>query len=185
MVANRRGYGEAFDFGYFLIAKPQISVAFSAVRIGPFKNFDRRVAARFPDGSIVAVAEKTQQQNSLLGGVSFGLRLELIAKSRHQCFSLKNWQFMNDSNGYSSTIHGWLEANGHRFALSQVGPDYCVVRHSIATPPTDAELVIEIDGNHRRQRVFLPAGISASSTLVKFADQYRLTRPSDYGSERR
>ncbi len=78
---------------------------------------------------------------------------------------------MNDSNGYSSTIRGWLEANGLRLALAQVGPGYCVVRHSVATPPTDAELVIEIDGNERREPVFLEAGISESSTLVKFIER--------------
>jgi hypothetical protein len=75
---------------------------------------------------------------------------------------------MNDSNGYSSTIRGWLEANGHRLPLAQVGPDYCVVHHSVPIPPTDAELVIEIDGEERRKRVFLQAGISDSSTVVKF-----------------
>lgn len=78
---------------------------------------------------------------------------------------------MNDSNGHSSTICGWLEANGQRLALAQVGPDYCVVRHGVSTPPTEAELVIEIDGNERRKRVFLEAGISDSSPLVKFADR--------------
>lgn len=77
---------------------------------------------------------------------------------------------MSDSNGYSSTICGWLVANGHRLALAQVGPDYCIVRDSVATPPTEAELIINIDGNERRKRVFLSAGISEGSTLVNFAD---------------
>ncbi len=77
---------------------------------------------------------------------------------------------MDDSNRYSSTICGWLEAGGHRLALAQVGPDFCVVRQSVATPPSEAELVIEIDGHERRKRVFLSVGISDSSTLVKFAD---------------
>lgn len=76
---------------------------------------------------------------------------------------------MSESDGYSSIINGWLETNGHRLRLAQVGPDYCVVRDSVASPPTNAELVIEIDGEERRQRVFLQAGISESSTTIQFS----------------
>lgn len=78
---------------------------------------------------------------------------------------------MNDSDGHISTVSGWLEANGQRLALAQVGPDYCVVRQGVATPPTEAQLVIEIDGNERRKRIFLESGISDSSPLVRFADR--------------
>jgi len=78
---------------------------------------------------------------------------------------------MNENNGYSSTIRGWLETNGHRLPLAQIGPDYCVVRHSVATPPADAELIIEIDGDERRKKVFLQTGISNSSTVVEFAER--------------
>ena len=75
---------------------------------------------------------------------------------------------MNDTNGHSSTIHGWLETNGHRLALAQVGPDHCVVRHAVPSPPTDAELVIVIDGNERRVPVFLRDGILEDSAVVKY-----------------
>ncbi|MEO8495230.1 MAG: hypothetical protein ABI614_09180 [Planctomycetota bacterium] len=78
---------------------------------------------------------------------------------------------MNENNGYSSTIRGWLEVDGHRLELAQVGPGHCVVRHAAAVPPTEAELVIAIDGNERRKRVFLGSGISGSSTVVKFAER--------------
>ena len=78
---------------------------------------------------------------------------------------------MPENNGYSSAIRGWLVAGGRRLALAQVGPDHCVVRRSVATPPIEAELVIEIDGDERRRRVFLQDGISEDSTFVKFADR--------------
>ncbi len=78
---------------------------------------------------------------------------------------------MPENNGYSSTIRGWLVADGHRLALAQVGPDHCVVRRSVAIPPIEAELVIEVDGDERRSRVFLQDGISEDSTFVKFADR--------------
>jgi hypothetical protein len=41
----------------------------------------------------------------------------------------------------------------------------------VIRPRPQAEFVIEIDGNERRKRVFLEAGISDSSPLVKFADR--------------
>jgi hypothetical protein len=78
---------------------------------------------------------------------------------------------MNNSNGYSSTVRGWLEAGGHRFPLAQVGPNFCIIRDNVTTPPTGAELVIEVDGDERRKRVFLPAGISESFTVVEFAHE--------------
>ena len=78
---------------------------------------------------------------------------------------------MPQNNGYSSTVSGWLVAGGHRLALAQVGPDHCVVRRSVAIAPCEAELVIEIDGHQQQSCVFLQDGISANSTLVKFADR--------------
>ena len=78
---------------------------------------------------------------------------------------------MPQTNGYSSTIRGWLMVGGHRLALAQVGPAHCVVRRSIAIPPSEAELVIEIDGQQQQSRVFLQDGISEDSTLVKFAER--------------
>lgn len=78
---------------------------------------------------------------------------------------------MNHTNGYSSTVRGWLVAGGHRFPLAQVGPNFCVIRDNVTTPPTVAELVIEVDGDERRERVFLPAGISKSLTVVEFAPE--------------
>jgi hypothetical protein len=103
------------------------------------------------------------------GGIGFGMWCKLVANSRHRQSAWESRRFMNTRTGHSSTIRGWLEANGQRFPLAQVGPDYCVVRHSVATPPTDAELVIEIDGDQRRDRVFPQDGISESTAVVKFA----------------
>ena len=76
---------------------------------------------------------------------------------------------MPEESGYSSTIRGWLLVNGRRLALAQVGPEHCVVRRSVAISPIEAELVIEIDGDERRSRVFLHDGMSADSKHVGFS----------------
>jgi len=78
---------------------------------------------------------------------------------------------MLESNGYSSTIRGWLLAGGHRLALAQVGSDHCVVRRSVATPPIEAELIIEVDGDQRRSQVYLQDGISENSTFVRLMER--------------
>lgn len=78
---------------------------------------------------------------------------------------------MKQNNGYSTTIRGWLEAGGHRLMLAQIGPDHCVVRGSIPMPPTEAKLVIEIDGDERHKPVFLQDGIPDNASLVKFTNR--------------
>jgi hypothetical protein len=76
---------------------------------------------------------------------------------------------MLENNRYSSTVRGWLVADGHRLALAQVGPDHCILRRSVYVPPTEAERIIEVDGQRQQSRVFLQDGISETSTLVRFS----------------
>ncbi len=73
------------------------------------------------------------------------------------------------SNGYSSTVRGWLVVGEHRLPLAQVGPDHCIVRESIDTNATNAELIIEVDRDQHRRKVVLPEGISVNSNLVRIA----------------
>ena len=58
---------------------------------------------------------------------------------------LKNAQ----SNGYSSKVRGWLVIAGARHELAQVGPDFCIVREPIVLSQTQAELVVEVDGDQK------------------------------------
>ena len=77
---------------------------------------------------------------------------------------------MPEKDSYSSTVRGWLMADGHRFALAQVGPDFVFLRDPTPLPPMEAELRIEIDGDERRSRVFLPDGIGGGeSRRVSFS----------------
>jgi hypothetical protein len=75
---------------------------------------------------------------------------------------------MPQTNGYSAEVRGWLVANGHRLALAQVGPDHCVLRQPASLPPSDADILVEIDGQVQQSRVFLEAGISPDSNIVRF-----------------
>ncbi len=67
---------------------------------------------------------------------------------------------------YSSSVRGWLVVGEQRLELAQAGPDRCVLRQPLDAPPSAAELIIEIDGDVRIQRVFLPNGISHHSPAV-------------------
>jgi len=57
------------------------------------------------------------------------------------------------SNGYSSKVRGWLEIEGVRHELAQVGPDFCILREPISASSTSGELIVDVDGD--RQSVFI------------------------------
>lgn len=71
--------------------------------------------------------------------------------------------------GHSSTVRGWLVVDGNHLPLAQVGPGLCVLRHAIdVAPNTEAQLIIEIDGDQRRRDIILHEGITAGSAAAKF-----------------
>lgn len=71
--------------------------------------------------------------------------------------------------GYSSRIRGWLVVDGHELPLAQVGPGFCILRQAIdIAPSTEAQLIIEVDGDQRDQTILLHAGIAAGSPAVTF-----------------
>lgn len=58
------------------------------------------------------------------------------------------------SNGYSSTVCGWLVVNGQPHALAQVGSGFCILKNQPTLPLcTDkvllAELMVDIDGDRQ------------------------------------
>jgi hypothetical protein len=77
---------------------------------------------------------------------------------------LKNAQ----SNGYSSKVRGWLVIDGASYDLSQVGPDFCVLREPLLNIHTQAELVVEVDGNHKRTLVQIALSSGQGSRRIAF-----------------
>ncbi len=58
------------------------------------------------------------------------------------------------SNGYSSTVCGWLVVNGQFHALAQVGPGFCILKDQTTFPfcPEKgvlAELMVDVDGDRQ------------------------------------
>lgn len=77
------------------------------------------------------------------------------------------------SNGYSSSARGWLNVDGQRYELAQVGPDFCILRNQL--PGSDiqsidviVELVIEIDGEPSKVMVKLFSGHSSIAKKLSF-----------------
>ena len=55
-----------------------------------------------------------------------------------------------------------LHVNGQVLAIGQLGPDFLILRDAIDHPPSDASILLSIDGDESRWTVHLPDGISAS-----------------------
>jgi hypothetical protein len=54
-----------------------------------------------------------------------------------------------------------LTVNGHVLPISQLGPDFLILRSPIDHPPADAEIAVWVDGDERRWHVRLPQGLQA------------------------
>jgi hypothetical protein len=72
-------------------------------------------------------------------------------------------------NGYSAKVALTLKLAGRDIALSHVGPGKVSVRELCEElPPSEAELVIQVDDSSDVMNVYLPNGISASSYDVTY-----------------
>jgi hypothetical protein len=77
------------------------------------------------------------------------------------------------SNGYSSQVRGWLIIAGVQHELAQVGPDFCILREPISgdffvTNDTQADLLIEVDGDQREVAVLLSSSHPSSPKKLHF-----------------
>jgi hypothetical protein len=66
----------------------------------------------------------------------------------------------NIYTGYSAAVCGWLVIGGVQHELSQVGPDFCILRQPIPgdlVVTNQAKLIIEVDGDRREVAVLLRA----------------------------
>lgn len=75
--------------------------------------------------------------------------------------------------GHSSTVRMQLRVNGSTLSVREVGPDFIVLANSIDHPPTDAELIISIDGQEDRRILTLVDGLRRDRTEIVFGrDRY-------------
>ncbi|HEY4233584.1 MAG TPA: hypothetical protein VGM76_09160 [Lacipirellulaceae bacterium] len=72
-------------------------------------------------------------------------------------------------NGYSAKVALTLKVAEREIPLSHVGPGEVSVQElGEELPPSDAELVIEVDDSSEVMNVYLPNGISATSYDVTY-----------------
>jgi hypothetical protein len=72
-------------------------------------------------------------------------------------------------NGYSSKVALTLLIDGQRLALSHVGSSRLIVRDVCdPRPPSDAELVIEVNDSAETYKVFLPFGLPGPGEFVDY-----------------
>ncbi len=77
----------------------------------------------------------------------------------------------SQSNGYSSTVCGWLIVNDQRHKLSEVGPDFCVLKSEEAIPAGDASIIIQIDDRTHTSKVRVcENGSPSDRNVVHFED---------------
>lgn len=72
------------------------------------------------------------------------------------------------ANGYSSEIEGHLLVGERQYPLARLGPDAIGLRIPMALSPSNAEIVLSIDGRVNRTRVFLPEGSSITSPFIAY-----------------
>ena len=66
---------------------------------------------------------------------------------------------MPETNGHSAEVEMRLLLNGSCFSISHMGPDFVRLGEPAQHPPCEAEIVLTIDGNEERWRVYLPEGL--------------------------
>ncbi len=76
---------------------------------------------------------------------------------------------MSFRNGYSAKVALTLKVGERELALSHVGPSEVSVRDlSDEVPPSNAQLIVQVDDSSDVMDVYLPKGISADSHDVAY-----------------
>ncbi len=76
---------------------------------------------------------------------------------------------MDSRPGYSASVILTLLVGERKLALSHVGPDSVNVREECAPlPPSEAKIVIEVDGETETLEVFLPHGVPHAPQRVEY-----------------
>ena len=77
---------------------------------------------------------------------------------------------MNHSSaktGHSANVRLELSVGDQVYELAEIGPESIFLRNPVTLPPSEAEIVMHVDGRRRVWRVDLPDGTSADSQLAK------------------
>ncbi|HVS40180.1 MAG TPA: hypothetical protein VMS17_31770 [Gemmataceae bacterium] len=71
-----------------------------------------------------------------------------------------------DSLSHSADVRIHLHVNGYALAVSQLGPQFLVLRNPVDHPPCDAEIAMSIDGQESRWAVHLPNGVQVGRRKI-------------------
>jgi hypothetical protein len=75
--------------------------------------------------------------------------------------------------GHSAEVRMELRVNGRVLKISQLGPDFLILREPVEYPPSHAEISMSIDGTESHWFVQLPAGISPALERTRIAEAAR------------
>lgn len=70
--------------------------------------------------------------------------------------------------GYSAKVEIYLHVAGHKLNVARIRGGQLELRDKIDLPPSDAEVVINVDGQETKTPVVLKEGIDSSLELVEF-----------------
>jgi hypothetical protein len=73
------------------------------------------------------------------------------------------------NSGHSADVRIHLIVNGASLPVAQLGPDFFTLREPAELPPTEAEIVMSIDGEVSRWTVYLPNGVRPNDARTKIA----------------
>ena len=65
----------------------------------------------------------------------------------------------SNNQGHSADVRMQLTVNGHILPISQLGPDFLILKNVINHPPAQAEIAVWVDGHERRWTIWLADGI--------------------------
>jgi hypothetical protein len=72
-------------------------------------------------------------------------------------------------SGHSADVRIHLCVNGHVLPVAQLGPDFLVLKNTVAHPPTEAEIAMSIDGHEARWQVRLVDGLIAGQRKTRIS----------------
>jgi hypothetical protein len=82
--------------------------------------------------------------------------------------------------GYSADVSLRMLVAGSTYELSHVAPDFVRLRTPVEIPPSDAEIIVSVDGRESTSRVRLPNGASRGESQVRIL---KLSLPENSANE--
>jgi hypothetical protein len=72
-----------------------------------------------------------------------------------------------ERSGYSADVRIQLRLDGRCLPVAQLGPDFLILRSPTDYPPSDAEIILSIDGDESRWPVRLADGITRQTQKTR------------------